>query len=73
MSNAYTRFKRIFPDPVVMVGTVLSVDNGVATVQDASGSTYLARGDVSVDDYVFFKAGAIEGPAPSLPLSIIAL
>lgn len=73
MSNLFARFKRLIPQPALQVGDVVGFDNGVATIEDPSGTLQTARGDVSVGDRVFFRAGAIEGPAPDLPLEIIDL
>ncbi len=66
MSNLFTRFKKLLAAPPLLVGDVLSVDGGVATVEGPGGGRYTARGDVTPGDRVFFRAGAVEGPAPDL-------
>jgi hypothetical protein len=73
MSNLFTRFKKLLPQQPLRVGTVLTVDNGVATIQEPNGATAQARGDVSVGDHVYFQAGAIQGSAPDLPTSEITV
>lgn len=66
MSNLFTRFLGLLPQTPLRVGDVVSVDNGVAMIEEPGGSLSTARGDVSPGDRVFFRDGAIEGPAPNL-------
>lgn len=65
-SNLFKRFQRLLRTPPLLVGEVLSVDNGVATIEEPGGGRQTARGDAAPGDRVFFRAGAIEGPAPDL-------
>lgn len=64
--NPYARLVGILPKRPLMVGTVTSVDNGVAVIELPGGGTDKARGDATVGQHVFFRDGAIEGLAPSL-------
>lgn len=69
--NPYKLLKSILPDPPLLVGTVTVYANGTATVTLPDGGTVLARGEAQVNDRVFVRDGAIEGPAPSLTVEII--
>jgi hypothetical protein len=68
MSNLFTRFLKLLPQAPLRVGDVVAVDNGVATIEEPGGAQSTARGDVTLGDRVFFRDGAIEGPAPNLTL-----
>lgn len=68
MSNAYAALRALFPDPSLEVGTVVSISSGTATIELPGGGRAQARGDTTVGARVFFRAGAIEGAAPSLPI-----
>lgn len=71
MTNLFTRFRRLLPSEPLRSGTVTAYSDGVATITEANGGVSKARGDAAVGDRVFFRAGAIEGPAPDLtPVSI---
>lgn len=70
-TNVFKRLKALLPDPPLLVGVVLYVEGGVATIEVPGGAQLQARGDAGVGQRVFFRDGAIEGPAPSLPLEII--
>jgi hypothetical protein len=69
--NPYRKLKSLLPDPPLLVGTVIAYGNGTATVELPGGGTVKARGEAAVSDKVFVRDGAIEGPAPSLPVEII--
>jgi len=71
VANLFKQLQGLFPDPPLLVGTVLAVDNGVATIELDDGGRSQARGQVNVGDRVFFRDDVIEGPAPDLPLEII--
>ena len=64
--NPFKLLKSILPDAPLLVGDVIAVNNGTATIELPDGSQAQARGDASVSDRVFFRDGVIEGPAPSL-------
>lgn len=69
--NAFKRLKELLPDPVLRIGTVLAVDNGVATIEEPGGVLATARGVASPGDRVYFRNDLIEGEAPDLPLEDI--
>lgn len=74
--NPFARFKALVPDPPLQIGDVIAVEDGVATIEVptvGSGVLATARGDASPGLRVFFRDGAIEGPAPDLTLEIIDL
>lgn len=71
MSNLFARFKRLLPDPPLMVGEIIAIADGTATVELPGGGLLKARGDGSVGDKVFVRDGVIESQAPSLPIEII--
>jgi len=68
MRNLYKALKELLPAPAVQVGTVVAYAGGVATIELPGGGTDQARGDADVGQRVFFRAGAIEGLAPDLPV-----
>lgn len=72
-SNFYRALISLLPQRPLMAGVVIAYGNGVATIEVPGGGRYQARGDAAVDDHVFFRDNAIEGPAPDLPVEIIEL
>lgn len=64
--NPYVRLMGLLPQRPLLVGTVTSVDNGVATLELPGGGTDQARGDASVGQHVFFRDGAIESVTSAL-------
>ena len=70
MSNLFKRFQLLIPTHPLRVGDVIAYSNGVATIQE-QGGVATARGEAIVGDRVFFRNGAIEGPAPDLTIEII--
>lgn len=70
-SNFYARFKSIFPDPPLLIGTVTEYGSGFAVVALPGGGTLRVRGTAQVGDQVFVRDGVIEGDAPLLtPVTI---
>ena len=67
MSNLFKRFQRLIAAPPLLVGDVLSVDDEMVTVEEPGGGRHVVRGDATVGQRVFFRAGVIEGTAPDLP------
>lgn len=65
-SNPYTKLLGLMPQRPLLVGDVLVVEDGVATIEMPGGGIMRARGLADVADRVFFRDGAIEGPAPTL-------
>lgn len=73
MPNLYVEFLKLNPPAPRYVGSVVDVDQGVATVELPSGAHVRARGDCAVGDWVYVRDGAIEGPAPQLPVVSVPL
>ena len=71
MSNLHKRMRALFPEAPLLVGGVVSITGGVATIQLPGSGVVTARGEATVGDRVFVKGGAIEGPAPTLPIEFI--
>lgn len=71
--NIYKQLRGLFPNPALQVGSVVTVLNGVATIELDDGNQVQARGEVTAGDRVFFRDGVIEGQAPDLPLEIVEI
>lgn len=69
--NPYKRLLGILPQRPLLIGVVLSIVDGTATVELPGGAQVKARGDASIGMTVFLKDGMIEGEAPDLPISVI--
>lgn len=70
-TNLFKRLKALLPDPPLQVGDVIGFADGVATIELPGGGLVTARGEATIGDRVFFRNGAIEGDAPSLPIEVI--
>jgi hypothetical protein len=73
MHNLYQQFRSLLPDPPLQVGTVLTTNGGVATVQMPGGGLLKARGTALLGQKVFVRDGVIEAIAPNLTLEIIEI
>lgn len=71
MSNLFTRFKNLLPNPPLRVGDVVSVSGTKATVEEPGGGRSAVRGEVTLGDRVYFQDGVIQGPAPDLPIVFV--
>lgn len=71
--NPYTLLRELLPEPALQVGTVQSLDSGVATIELPGGGRAQARGEATAGARVFFRAGVIEGLAPNLPVEVIEI
>lgn len=69
--NLYKRLVNLLPQRPLQIGTVLFIEDGVATIETLGGGESTARGEAQVGTKVFFRDGAIEGPAPDLPVDNI--
>lgn len=69
--NLFKQFIDLLPKTPLLVGEVVAFANGVATIEEPGGGTSQARGTATIGDRVFFRDGAIQGPAPDLPVEII--
>lgn len=71
--NPYALLRDLLPEPALQVGTVLSIVNGVATIELPGGGRAQARGDAAVGLRVFLRNDLIEGLAPNLPVEVIEI
>ena len=71
MRNPFAELIALLPTAPLMVGEVTGYSDGVATIELPDGALVQARGSATVGDRVFFRAGAIEGPAPTLSVVVI--
>lgn len=75
MANIYKQLRDLLnPDDPRRVGTVLSVDNdgGKTTLSTMSGGQTLVIGTgVAVGSRAYYRAGRLEGCAPSKPAIVI--
>ena len=69
MSNLYRKFKALIPDAPLLVGTVTATTP--LRIELPDGTQIPARGEATLGERVFVRDGAIEGPAPTLPVEII--
>lgn len=72
-TNPFKLLRDLLPEAPLLIGTVTSVANGVATLETPGGGTDQARGEAAVNDRVFYRNGVIEGPAPVLPVELIEI
>lgn len=66
MPNAYREFMDLMPDQPLEVGEITSIEGGVAIITLPGGGVIQARGEGSVGQRVFVRAGVIESEAPTL-------
>lgn len=71
MPNLFRQFLDLIPDPSLQVGDVAAVSGNIATIALPGGGTITARGSTTVGARVFVRNGVIEGPAPTLTISLI--
>lgn len=67
MASLLRDFQALLPASPLLVGDVVSISNGLATIELPDGALISARGGASVGQRVFVRGGAIEGQAPALP------
>jgi hypothetical protein len=73
MSNAFKRLQALLPKPLLMLGDVVAVVDGIAEIELPGGGRMQARGAADVGDRVWFRDGVIEGPAPDLPIVFVEI
>lgn len=71
MSNLFRRFKALIPDAPLLVGTVVATTP--LRIELPDGTQIPARGEATLSERVFVRDGAVEGPAPTLPVEIIEI
>lgn len=64
MANLYRMFKDLLPEEPLLVGDIVSVQEGGKYIQLPTGGLILARGIGNLGERVFVRGGVIEGPAP---------
>jgi hypothetical protein len=72
-TNLWRRLRQLLPESPLLVGTVIATSTYGATVQLPDGALLQVRGDASIGDKVFVRAGRIEGPAPALTSVLIEI
>lgn len=72
-TNLWKRLKQMLPDAPLLVGEVISATSYGAMVALPDGSVVSVRGDAVNGQQVFIRDGLIEGPAPSLPVTLIEI
>lgn len=72
-TNPYKLLRDLLPDAPLQVGTVISMQGGVATIELEGGGISTARGATTVGQRVFFRDNTIEGNAPELTLVTIEI
>ena len=73
MSNLFRRFCALIPDAPLLVGTVVATDGYASRIELPDGTQIPARGEATLGERVFVRDGAIEGPAPTLPVELIEI
>ena len=66
MANASREVVAPIPEQALEVGDVVSSNAGAVTVMLPGGGVIQARGEATVGQRVFVRAGAVEGGAPTL-------
>jgi len=71
--NVYRALLQLLPQDPLRVGNVTAVHSadGTVTVELPGGGTERVRGTAAVDDRVFIRSGAVDGPAPELAVLMI--
>lgn len=68
-TNIFRALRELLPQPALQVATATATHpDGTTTVQYPGGASQRLRGTATEGQNVFVQAGAIQGPAPSLPL-----
>ena len=65
--NLYRQLRELLPEPALTVATVAATHtDGTVTVTYPGGAQQRVRGDSTVGQNVFVRAGQVEGQAPNL-------
>ena len=70
-ANLFTQFRRLLPSAPLLVCDVISSGSGGAIVELPGGARISVRGEATTGTKVFVRNGAIEGPAPNLPVVLV--
>lgn len=71
MSNLIARWRKVFPEPRLVIGTVVDSQGGVLSVELPGGAVVSARGSGALNTKVFVRNGVVEGAAPNLSVVLI--
>lgn len=73
MRNPFVELKRLVGPAPLQVGTVVSVDGDTLTVEAFDGGVQQVRGSALLGVRVYHRSGAVEGEAPNLAVTPVAL
>lgn len=71
--NLHKRWLGLIPSERLDAGEVIAVHDDGATVELPTGDQIRVRGEATVGDHVFIRGERIEGPAPALTGTDIAV
>lgn len=73
--NIYNQLIDILPSDPLLIGEVTAHTAGdMSTIELPDGGVIRVRGtSVAVGSHAFVRAGVVEGPAPDLPIEVIAI
>lgn len=71
--NLYRRLRDIIPDDPLLVGEVTADTPAGYIIQLPDGAEITARGEATLGQRVFVRAGLIEGAAPALSVTLIEI
>ena len=66
--NLFRQFEKLLPQRPLLIGTVTAVTTDGLLVELLGGGQVRARGEAQVGERVFIRDGAVEGPAPAMPV-----
>ena len=69
--NPWKALQGLLSGASLQAGVVLSIEDGVATIELPGGGIVQGHGDASVGQTVFVRGGVIEGEATDLPVELI--
>lgn len=69
--NPWKALQGLLSGPPLQAGVVLSIDDGLATIELPGGGQLTATGPALIGQAVFVRGGVIEGEATDLPIEII--
>ncbi len=71
--NPWKALQGLLSGPQQQAGVVLSIDDGLATIELPGGGQLTATGPAVVGQTVLFRGGVIEGEAADLPIVVIEI
>ena len=70
-ANPFRRLQDLLARPALQVGDVATAADGAVEIEVPGGGRVVVRGEAVVGARVYFRDGAIEGPAPALPFDTV--